>query len=172
MVKKLSSYLLWWLSSWFLISKGIFKSIKKTLSTWPSLAALTLFMTEAAETGPKQRIQGHINPPPPRPFHLTRPHSWAHGWGESFRWLSVLKQTHDQWTDSIRETKWPYLDFAVPSPPPPRDWDGKPFPTPWQVSSGTELDDDINQDSKPPMEIITTVTGFLCEYSGLFGGAF
>ena len=65
MVKNLSSYLLWWLSSWFLISKGIFKSIKKTLSTWPSLAAPTLFMTEAAETGPKQRIQGHINPPPP-----------------------------------------------------------------------------------------------------------
>ena len=145
MVKNLSSYFLWWLSSWFLISKGIFKSIKKTLSTWPSLAAPTLFMTEAAETGPKQRIQGHIKPPPPPP--------------------------HDQWTDSIRETKWPCLAFAVPSPP-PRDWDGQPFPTPWQVSSGTELDDDINQDSKPHMEIITTVTGFLCEYSGLFGGAF
>ena len=145
MVKNLSSYLLWWLSSWFLISKGIFKSIKKTLSTWPSLAAPTLFMTEAAETGPKQRIQGHINPPPP-------PHIISE--------LIPLERLNDHASPS----QYP--------PPPPRDWDGQPFPTPWQVSSGTELDDDINQDSKPPMEIITTVTGFLCEYSGLFGGAF
>ena len=41
--------LLRWLSPWFLISKETFKSIKKTLSTWPyTLATLRLYMTEDA----------------------------------------------------------------------------------------------------------------------------
>ena len=48
--------LLKWLSSWFLISKSLtltltltFKSIKKTLWTWPyTLAAWRLYMTEDA----------------------------------------------------------------------------------------------------------------------------
>ena len=47
-----------------------------------------------------------------------------------------------------------------------------------QISSGTELDDETNQDSKPPMKILTTITRnlaitrFLCEYSGPFWGTF
>ena len=41
--------LLTWLSSWFLISKETFKSIKKTLLTWPCiLATLRPYMTKAA----------------------------------------------------------------------------------------------------------------------------
>lgn len=36
------------LSSWLLISKEIFKPMKKTSSTWPSLAAFRLYMTETA----------------------------------------------------------------------------------------------------------------------------
>ena len=172
MVKKLSSYLLWWLSSWFLISKGIFKSIKKTLSTWPSLAALTLFMTEAAETGPKQRIQGHITPPPPRPFHLTRPHSWAHGWGESFRWLSVLKQTHDQWTDSIRETKWPYLDFAVPSPPRPGVEMDNPSQPLGKLAQGLSLTMTSTKTASPLWKLSPQSPVFCANILGFLGARF
>ena len=39
-----------------------------------------------------------------------------------------------------------------PSPPPPtttRDWHGGPFPTPWQVTSGTELDDEPTKTATP-----------------------
>ena len=54
----------------------------------------------------------------------------------------------------------------------------RPLPTPWQVNSGTEPNDETNQDSKPPMKILTAATRnlgisrFLCEYSGPFGGMF
>ena len=63
-------------------------------------------------------------------------------------------------------------------PPPSRDWHGGPVSNPWRVSSGTELDNETNQESKPPMFFLTAVTRnlaiarFLCEYSGPFWGMF
>ena len=146
MVKKLSSYLLWWLSSWFLISKGIFKSIKKTLSTWPSLAAPTLFMTEAAETGPKQRIQGHINPPPPPP--------------------------HDQWTDSIRETKWPYLAFAVPSPPRPGIEMDNPSQPLGKLAQGLSLTMTSTKTASPLWKLSPQSPVFCANILGFLGARF
>ena len=50
----------------------------------------------------------------------------------------------------------------------------RPLPNPWRVSSGTELDNETNQDSRPPMFFLTAVARnlaiarFLCEYSGPF----
>ena len=49
---------------------------------------------------------------------------------------------------------------------------------PWRISAGTELDNETNQDSKPPMFFPTTVTRnlaiarVLCEYSDMFWGMF
>ena len=49
---------------------------------------------------------------------------------------------------------------------------------PWRISSGTKLDNETSQDSKPPMFFLTAVTRilaiarFLCEYSGPFWGMF
>ena len=53
-----------------------------------------------------------------------------------------------------------------------------PDQDPWRVSSGAELANETNQDSKPPMFFLTAVTrklaipSFLCEYSGPFWGMF
>ena len=35
--------------------------------------------------------------------------------------------------------------------PPPKGLTWRPLPNPWRASSGTELDNETNQDSKPPM---------------------
>ena len=167
MVKNLSSYLLWWLSSWFLISKGIFKSIKKTLSTWPSLAAPTLFMTEAAETGPKQRIQGHINPdgrPPPPPPALTRKFKAPPP--------PPPPPPHDQWTDSIRETKWPYLAFAVPSPPRPGIEMDNPSQPLGKLAQGLSLTMTSTKTASPLWKLSPQSPVFCANILGFLGARF
>ena len=62
--------------------------------------------------------------------------------------------------------------------PAPQGLTWRPLPIPWRVNSETEFDNETNQDSKPPMFILTAVTRnlafarFLCEYSGPFSGLF
>ena len=80
---------------------------------------------------------------------------------------ALTLQEQDQWTISR---------FYSPPPPNPRyGLTCRPLPTLWQVSSGTELDDETKQGGKPPVKILTAVTRnlaiaarFLCEYSGPF----
>ena len=115
-------------------------------------------------------------PPPPPP-------SLAGAWGECFHWPMGLKhyknltwQTkgrHDQCTDSPRAR--PTESTTLLQHPPPLEID---MEAPWRVSLGTELNNETNQDSKPPMFFLTAVTRnlatarFLCEYSGPFWGMF
>ena len=82
------------------------------------------------------------------------------------------KGRHDECTDSPR-ARLTDSTTLLQHPPPltsPLGIDMEaPSQSPWWVSSGTELDNETNQDSKPPMFLLTAVTRnlaiarFLCE---------
>ena len=111
-------------------------------------------------------------PPPPKPSTCLRGMPMGLKYYKNLTW-----QTNDQCNDSRRArlTKGTTL---LQHPPPSRDWHGGPVSNPWRVSSGTEHDNKTNQESKPPMCFVTSVTRtlaiarFLCEYSGPFWGMF
>ena len=42
-----------------------------------------------------------------------------------------------------------FLQIEKHPPPATRDWHGGPFPTPWQDTSGTELDDEPTKTATP-----------------------
>ena len=173
------------LSSWFLISKRNSQVYQKdTLDL-----AIHSSCLKALNDGGRLRLnqvlsrESRLNH---LPLTSSTPPRLARACGECFHWPMSLKhyknltwQTkgrHDQCTDSLMQSKTNgrYHAFAAPSPS--RDWPG--LFNPRRVSSGTELDNETNQDSKPPMFFLTAVTRnlaiarFLCEYSGPFWGMF
>ena len=174
-VKKLDPLLpissLRWLSSWFLISEKTFNSIKETHSTWPyTPAALRLYMTAAENSRPQ-----HPNPVTWRGLPAEHqgegnPFTGQSAWDIYRIWHEKLQAGTWSVNWFSREINGPYHTFAAPSPT--RDWHGGPFPTPLRhFSPGTELDDETNQDSKPPMKILPAVTRnlvivwFPCEFA-------
>ena len=82
------------------------------------------------------------------------------------------KGRHDECTDSPRARLTDSTTLLQHPPPKGLIW--SPLPNPWRASSGTELDNGTNQDSKPPTFFLTAVTRnlaiarFLCENSGPF----
>ena len=178
--------LLRWLSSWFLISKRNIQVHQKD--------ALDL----AIHSSCSQALNGRgclrlnqvlsrefkVKSPPWLPFS---PPSLARAWGERFHWPIDLKhyknltwQTkgrHDECTDAPR-ARLTDSTTLLEHPLPPKGFTWRPLSNPWRVSWGTELDNEINQDSKPPMFFLTAVTRnlaiarFLCEYSCPFWGMF
>ena len=127
-------------------------SIKKTLSTWPSLAASRPYMV-LHDRGSlrlklaKQRIEGHITPAP-WPDTASQPstslrisfHCGQSAWNlfKNLAWQTHrLKRIQDQWTESPeRLTEHTTL---LQHPPPTRDWHGGPFPPHGKLAQGLSL---------------------------------
>ena len=172
--------LLRWLFSWFLISKRNIQVHQKgtldlihssCLKAQNDRGCLRLNQVLSREFKVK-------SPPRPQPSKCL---------GECFHWPMGLKhynnltwQTkgrHDECTDSPRARLTDSTTLLQHPPPLGIDMEA-PSQSPWRVSSGTELDNETNQDSKPPMFFLTAVTRnlaiarFLCEYSGPFWGMF
>ena len=82
------------------------------------------------------------------------------------------KGRHDQCTNYPRARRTEATTLLQHPPPYGLTW--RPLSNPRQVSSGTELDNQTNQDSKPPMIFLTAETRnlaiarSLCQYSGPF----
>ena len=127
-------------------------SIKKTLSTWPSLAASRPYMvlhdrdSLRLKLALSRELKVTSQPPP----DLTLPRSRAHRWGYPFIGQSAwnlfknlawqthrLKRIQDQWTESPeRLTEHTTL---LQHPPPTRDWHGGPFPPHGKLAQGLSL---------------------------------
>ena len=174
--------LLRWLSSWFLISKDQNKQVhqKDTLD----LAIHPNCFKALHDRGcHNQGIQGQNIP---LTWHAPPPAQQV-GHGNAFIGQSA-SNIKSIWHDKLQADTWwvhwlsksktngPYHAFTAPPSPNPRyGLTCRPLPTLWQVSSGTELDDETKQGGKPPVKILTAVTRnlaiaarFLCEYSGPF----
>ena len=165
-----------WLSSWFLISKRNTQVHRKE--------TLDLAIHSSCLKAPHDRGCLRLNqvlsrkfkvksppwlPPPLQPSTCLRGMlSLANGLKRYKNLTWQTKGRHDQCTDSPRARLTDSTTLLQHPPPLGIDMEA-PSQSPWWVSSGTELDNETNQDSKPPMFFLTAVTRnlaiarFLCE---------
>ena len=169
------------LSSWFLISKrNIQVHQKDTLDLSIHSSGL-----KALNDGGCLRLTQFLSrefkvksPPPPQPSTCLREcFHWPMGLKRYKNLTGQTKVRHDQCTDSPG-TGLTEGTTLLQHPPPPQGLTWRPLSNPWRVGSGTELGNETNQDSKPPMFFLTAgtrnlaIASFLCEYSGPFWGMF
>ena len=165
-----------WLSSWFLISKRNTQLHRKE--------TLDLAIHSSFLKAPHDRRCLRVNqvlsrelkvksPPwlPPPHQHVLEGNAFIGQWASNIKkiWHDKLKaDMTSALTDSPRARLTDSTTLLQHPPPLGIDMEAPPQ-SPWRVSSGTELDNETNQDSKPAMFFLTTVTRnlaiarFLCE---------